>query len=115
MAHDLARHGMWWPAAGSSPELRGFAERYARSIGASLHSSGSNLGLEALVERVAADDRLLVPVAAAWPIEGDAVRVVPLRPEPEYPWYAVWRTGDRHPALARLLRALRAAATPSGT
>ena len=114
-AHDLARHGMWWPAAGSSPELRRFAERYARSIGASLHSSGSNLGLDALVERVAADDRLLVPVAAAWPIEGDAVRVVALRPEPEYPWYAVWRTSDRHPALARLLRALRAATPPGGT
>jgi hypothetical protein len=109
---DLARHGLWWPAAGSSAELRAFAAEYAGSIGAPLASDGSNLGLDALVERVAADPGLVVPVAAAWPLEREGVRVVPLRPAPQYPWYAVWRTAAQHPALPRLLRAVRAAGAP---
>jgi DNA-binding transcriptional LysR family regulator len=109
---DLARHGLWWPAGGSA-ELLAFATEYAGSIGAPLASDGSNLGLDTLVERVAADPGLLVPVAAAWPLAGRAgVRVVPLRPAPQYPWYAVWRTAAQHPALPRLLRAVRAAGAP---
>lgn len=111
---DLARHGIWWPAAGSSPELRAFAEEYAAAIGAQLVSAGTNLGLDALVERVAADPGLLAPVAAAWPLQRDGVRVVPLRPAPHYPWYAVWRTAARHPGLPRLLRAVRAAGAAPG-
>jgi DNA-binding transcriptional LysR family regulator len=108
---DLARQGIWWPTAGSSLELRAFAAEYARSIGAALSSEGSNLGLDALIERIAADRDLVAPVAAAWPLAGrDGVRVVPLRPTPHYPWYAVWRTAGRHPSLPRLLRALRVAA-----
>jgi hypothetical protein len=106
---DVARHGIWWPA-GSSAELLGFAGEYAREIGAMLTTSGSNLGLEALVDRVAADPGVLTPVAATWPVPGGAgVRVVPLEPTPHYPWYAVWPADDRHPALPRLLRAVRAA------
>jgi DNA-binding transcriptional LysR family regulator len=110
---DLVRLGIWWPTAGSSPEVRAYADEYARSIGAPLTSDGRNLGLDALVERIAADPGLVAPVAAAWPLAGrDAVRVVPLRPTPHYPWYAVWRTAAQHPALPRLLWALRAGAPP---
>ena len=107
---DLVRHGMWWPAAGSSAEVRGFADEYARSIGAALTTGGSNLGLDALVERVAGDRDLLAPVVATWPLDGAAgVRVVALRPTPLYPWSAVWRTAGQHPTLPRLVRAVRAA------
>jgi hypothetical protein len=106
---DLARHGIWWPTAGSSPELLAFAGEYARAIGATLHTGGSNLGLDALVERVAGDPDVVVPVGAAWPLAGaEGVRVVPVRPTPLYPWYAVWRTAGQHPTLPRLLRAIRA-------
>ena len=108
---DLARHRIWWPTAGSSPELRAFAEEYAATVGATLVTDGSNLGLPALVERVAGDPGIVVPVVATWPVgDDDRVRVVPLRPTPRYPWHAVWRTAGRHPALPRVLRALRAAA-----
>jgi DNA-binding transcriptional LysR family regulator len=108
---DVARQRIWWPTAGSSPELRAFAEEYARSIGATLTTEGSNLGLDALIERVAGDVDVVAPVAAAWPLTGhDGVRVVPLRPTPHYPWYAVWRTAVQHPSLPRLLRAVRRAA-----
>jgi DNA-binding transcriptional LysR family regulator len=106
---DLVRHGIWWPMAGSSRELRAFVEEYARSIGATVASVGSNLGIEAIVDRVATDPSLVVPVAATWPLAGRPhVRVVPLRPAPHFPWYAVWRAENAHPALTRVLKGLRA-------
>jgi DNA-binding transcriptional LysR family regulator len=106
---DLAREGLWFPMAGSSQELRAFTEEYAESIGATLVSAGSNVGIEAVVDRVATDPTVVAPVAATWPLTGRAdVRVVPLRPAPHFPWYAVWRTTSAHPSLPRILRALRA-------
>jgi DNA-binding transcriptional LysR family regulator len=107
---DLVRSGLWWPTAGSSQELRAFAEEYVRSIGATLNTEGTNLGLDALVHRVADDPALVAPVVATWPLgERAGVRVVPLLPAPRYPWYAVWRSRSLHPWLPRVLRALRAA------
>jgi DNA-binding transcriptional LysR family regulator len=106
---ELAPHGLWWPA-GSSPELRAFTDEYAAAFGVPVASDGSNLGLASLVERVATDPPIVAPVVATWPIADDRVRVVPLRPTPRYPWHAVWRTAGRHPALPRVLRAVRAAA-----
>ena len=107
---DLARHGIWWPAAGSSAELRTFAEDYASSIGATLAANGSNVGLDALVEQVAADPARIAPVVSTWPLAAyPGIRVIPIRPAVRYPWYAVWRTADRHRGLERVLQAVRAA------
>jgi DNA-binding transcriptional LysR family regulator len=105
---DLAHHDIWWPMAGSSQELRSSVEEYARSIGVALVSDGANLGLEAAVERVAEDPTIVVPVVATWPLGGRTdVRVVPLHPALDYPWYAVWRDACSHPTLRPLLDALR--------
>jgi DNA-binding transcriptional LysR family regulator len=105
---DLVRNGLWWPAAGSSRELRRAVRGYARSIGAPLRSDGRNLGLDEAVDQVAADPSLIAPVVSSWPLEGrPGVRVLPLRPAPTYPWHAVWRTGSPHPDLPRVLRGLR--------
>jgi DNA-binding transcriptional LysR family regulator len=105
---DLAHTGLWFPLAGSSRELVAFAEEYARSIGAALDATGSNVGLDAAVERVSTDPTRLVPIVATWPLAGrPGVRVVPLRPTPLYPWYAIWRTSSAHRSLRRVLRALR--------
>jgi hypothetical protein len=69
-----------------------------------------SLGLDALVAQVEADPALVAPVVASWPVApGAAVAVVPLRPAPHYPWYAIRRTGDRTATLRRLLSAIRAA------
>lgn len=107
---DLVRHGIWWPLAGSSRELRAFVEEYARSIGASLVADRANLGLDALVQRVADDPRVIAPIVATWPVAAHGgVRVVPLRPVPRYPWYGVWRTANAHPWLPPIPGALRAA------
>jgi DNA-binding transcriptional LysR family regulator len=106
---DLARHGIWFPTAGSSEELRAFVEEYARSIDAPLVADRANLGLEAAVQRVAADPTVIAPVVVTWPVAGEGVRVVPLRPAPQYPWYGVWRTANAHPSLRPVLAALRRA------
>lgn len=106
---DLGRHGIWWPMAGSSRELRAFIETYARSIGAPLVTDAVNVGLDAAVRRVADDPALILPVVSSWPLAAFAdVRVVALSPAPRYPWYGVWRTTSTHPTLPRVLRALRA-------
>lgn len=105
---DLVRTGIWWPMAGSSKELRAFAEEYARSIGAALVPAGSNIGIDSLVDQVASDPALVAPVVATWPLAGQGdVRAVPLHPAPHFPWYAVWRSTSAHPSLPRVLRALR--------
>jgi DNA-binding transcriptional LysR family regulator len=104
---ELAPHGLWWPMSGSSAELRAVVEGYAAAIGAPLIDAGSNLGLEALVDRIAAEPAMVSPVAASWPLPARAgVRRVALEPAPRFTWSAVWRTGDPHPALPRVLRAL---------
>lgn len=110
---DLVRRGVWWPMVGSSQELRAFVEEYAEAIGAELMTDASNLGLDAVVEHVAADRSAIAPVVATWPLSHrEGVRVVALRPTPHYPWYAVWRTAAAHPALPRILRALRVRGRP---
>jgi DNA-binding transcriptional LysR family regulator len=112
---DLVRQGIWWPMAGTSRELRNFIEAYAESIGAPLLSEGVNLGLEASVRRIADDPALILPVVSTWPLAAyPDVRVIPLRPAPRYPWYAVWRTAGAHPSLPRVLHALRAARRIAG-
>ncbi|MDR0343458.1 MAG: hypothetical protein LBI49_10100, partial [Nocardiopsaceae bacterium] len=104
---DLARHGIWWPLAGSSGELQAFVTEYAQSISAPLISAGTNLGLDAYADRVASDPSALTLVVATWPLSHrDDVRVVPLHPAPHYPWYAIWRSASPHPSLARVLRSL---------
>jgi DNA-binding transcriptional LysR family regulator len=112
---DLACSGIWMPMAGSSEELRAFTEAYAQSIGAPLVGDGANLGLDAIVDHVAGDPALVAPVVATWPLAGRTdVRVIPVRPAPQYPWYAVWRPASPHPLLPRVLRSLRAARAPKG-
>jgi len=89
--------------AGSSEELRAAVEEYARSIGAPLIADRANFGLEAAVQRVAADPKLIAPVVVTWAVAEEGVRVVPLRPAPRYPWYGVWRTASAHPSLRPVL------------
>lgn len=106
---DLVRTGISWPMAGSSRELRAVVGAYAASIGAPLLDLGSNLGLADVVDRVASDPDLVVPVVASWPLAGhEGVRLIPLKPPPAFSWSAVWRIANPHPSLPRVLRALRA-------
>ena len=112
---DLVRHGIWWPMAGSSQELRAFAANYARSIGAEPVADTANLGLDTLIATIAADPQLIAPVVSTWPVRDRSdVRVLPLDPAPHYPWYAVWRTASTGRPLRRLLHLLPTVTLPEG-
>jgi DNA-binding transcriptional LysR family regulator len=99
---------IWLPGAGSSRELLTFAARFAQAAEIELDTDGVNLGLAAVVARVAAEPELVCAIVADWPVSDAAgVCVVAVRPAPEFPWYAVWRTESPHPSLPRVLGALR--------
>ena len=100
---DLRQHGLWWPTEPGSPELDQFAADYARGIGVSLSTGGRNLGLDALLDEVRANPRLITIISEKWPLTPDStLRRVPLRPAPHYPWHLVWPTAAAHPAVAAL-------------
>ncbi|MDQ1635427.1 MAG: hypothetical protein QOJ32_2236 [Frankiaceae bacterium] len=102
---------IWFPLAGSSRELRAFAEDYASSVGVELVPIGVNVGLAELVRRVVSDPTVVTCIVLGWPLaDVDGVRVVRLQPPPRYPWYAVWRRTTTHPALPLMLHELRASA-----
>jgi DNA-binding transcriptional LysR family regulator len=103
LADNLRQHQLWWPTEPGSPELDHFAADYARAMGVRLSTGGRNLGLEGLLEDVRSDPSLITIVSTHWPIpHDDALRMVPIRPTPHYPWYVVWPTTAAHPALAAL-------------
>lgn len=105
---------LWFPFAGSSRELRSYAEEFAAAMGVELVPLGSNVGLAELVGRVATDPEVVTCVVADWPVpDVRGVRVVRLDPAPRYPWFAVRRGASVHPALGRVLAELRAAARSS--
>lgn len=103
----LSTAALWMPLAGGSPEVVGFMHEYARSVGMPVLDAGANIGVESFIEGVAADPRLVSLVDVAWPLPIDApLRLVPIRPVPLYPWYAVRRTRG-HPDATRLVTAVR--------
>ena len=84
---DLRRHGLWWPAGASSPELNRFAVRLAEEIGAPLATDGANLGIDTFVDSIANTPSLITLVGADWPIDlGDRTRTVALSPTHAYRW-----------------------------
>jgi hypothetical protein len=107
---ELRRHGLWWPVQASSAELSAFAVEYAQAIGAPLATGGVNMGIDVLLRRVTTDPATVTLVGLDWPIpSGSGVRVIPVRPVPHYPWYAVWRKTNAHPLVSALIRHLREA------
>jgi len=106
---DLSQHQLWWPMEPGSPELHSFALEYAQAIGAELVTDGRNLGLDALLEGIRNDSDRITIISTQWPLPQDlALRVVPIRPAPHYPWYLVWPTTAAHPAMAALRGQLHA-------
>lgn len=76
---DLRRSGLWWPTSGSSSELSCFVAEYAAAAGIALSTYGRNLGLDGLIERVAAEPEIVTAAALDWPLPaGAAVRLLPI-------------------------------------
>lgn len=58
---------------------------------------------------MAADPGNVTLVPAAWSLpQSHGLQVVPIRPVPLFPWYAVWRSGTPHSLVPLLLGAARA-------
>ena len=102
---DLRESIFWFPAGGSPAELLGGVRRFADHFGIPVDTSGQNLGLEHAIDRLRGDPRRFALFGGDWPIPSDAgIRLLPLDPTPCYLWSLVWREGDRHPLLGRLLQ-----------
>ena len=105
---ELRAHGLWWPLQATSPELAAFVVAFCRAFEVPVDPDGPNLGLDGLVDGVAADPERVTFVGAGWPVPtGRGVRTVPTTPVPHYPWWAIWRRDDRRPALQTLIRHVR--------
>jgi DNA-binding transcriptional LysR family regulator len=103
---DLRRSGVAIPSQPSLPEFRGFLLEFAAAVDAPTRDDTRGVDLDRLVDRIGIDALTLVP--ATWkPPKGARARVVPIRPEPLFPWSVVWRTASPHPLLRDLLDALR--------
>jgi DNA-binding transcriptional LysR family regulator len=107
---DLGRHGLGLPGHGTRHEFAGFVTEFAAAMGAPLRTDLRNTGMDGLVDQMAAGASAVTLVPAAWSAPPDAgVRVMPIRPVPMFPWYAISRSTSPHPLLRRLVRALRRA------
>lgn len=103
---DLRPYGIWWATA-DPPEAAGFARRFGRHFEVPVEYGGTNAGLESFVEQVLGTPGRISLITGGLPIPPDiGLRAIPIDPVPLTPWSLVWRTGDRHPALHKLLRTL---------
>lgn len=100
---DLRDSSLWCPAALNRLD---FLRHFADEFGIVTEEGGANLGLDHLIDRIAAEPGRFSLLPAEIPLpEGAGVRQVPLsHPIPLYAWSLIWRSQDRHPLLDALLR-----------
>ena len=81
---------------------------YGKATDIPLSTEVRNTDLDGLVDRISADPGTVTLVPAGWPLpQNRGLRLVPIRPAPLFPWYAVWRTATPHPLVPRLVNAIR--------
>jgi DNA-binding transcriptional LysR family regulator len=103
----LRSHGLAVPVQTSRREFANFVTEYAEAVGVPLSTEQRNTDLDGLVDRISADPGIVTLVPAGWPLpQNRGLRLVPIRPAPLFPWYAVWRTATAHPLVPRLVRAM---------
>ncbi len=101
---DLRGERLWMPAAATPPEVMGFCRRFAEHCGMELHTGGHNLGPDHVLDTLRFDPAVCTLVGSDWIVPTDTgVRKVPLQPRPCFPWSLVWREGEQHSHLPRLL------------
>ncbi|MGH8879202.1 MAG: LysR family transcriptional regulator [Stackebrandtia sp.] len=100
---DLRDSRMWFPSAASRLD---FLSRFCAHFGVPAESGDVNLGVEHLIQALAADANrvTLFPADASLPVD-PRVRVVPIvDPTPLYAWSLLW---SRHPGTGRPAELLR--------
>jgi len=104
---ELRGHGLAVPVHASRREFASFVTEYAEAVGVPLSTKQRNTDLDGLVDRISADPGTVTLVPAGWPLPHNrGLRLVPIRPAPLFPWYAVWRTATPHPLVPRLIQAM---------
>jgi len=104
----LRHHGLGVPAQKSRDEFSRFVAEYAKSIDAPTSPLTMGSAMDGVVDRVAADPATVTLVPANFNVpEGHGFRVLPIRPVPLFPWYAVWRSDSPQALVPQLLRSIR--------
>jgi len=101
---ELRGSVLWCPAA---LDRLDFYQRFADAFGVTATSGTANLGLEHLLDQVAADPSrfALVPADLELPRQARVRSLALVEPTPLYAWSLVWRDADAHPGVETLLRA----------
>lgn len=102
---ELRERPTWFPMTGAPPEWTSFLDQLADEHGLTIDYSGSTMGFEYWVERVARGGAPPTFIGLAMdlpPVPG--VRVVPLvDPVPVFPWWVMWRRRLPSGPVERLL------------
>lgn len=118
---DLAGQTIWMPGNIAGSEWAAYYDELAAAFGFTIDTMGPNFGLDAMLDAMAEAPERATFVGEQtrfrWP-DGYDLRRIPLHdPTPVYPHSLIWRTTNRHPALAslrtHLLRQLHPATSTS--
>ncbi len=112
---QLAGHRIWMPGMAAGTEWADYYDELAAAFGLTIDVVGPVFGNEALLAEIAdsADLATLVGEGSRylWPDSWDLRRIPVRGPSPIYPMSLIWRTDNRHPALAKLRDHVRAGRT----
>lgn len=106
---ELRAARLWFPAPRAKVEfLRAFTERFDVPG----EFGGINLGLDPFLAHLADHPELFSLLCGDVEVPGGSgLSEIPVAgPAPLYAWHAIWRTGEQHAVLPRLLAAFAAAA-----
>jgi DNA-binding transcriptional LysR family regulator len=103
---DLKGHRIWMPGNVAGTEWAAYYDALAAAFGFSIDTMGPNFGLDAMFDALAESAERATFVGEQtrlrWPDRYDLRRIALHDPTPVYPHWLIWRTANRHPALATL-------------
>jgi DNA-binding transcriptional LysR family regulator len=112
----LAGHRIWMPGLVTGTEWDEYYGELAAAFGLTIDVTSPDFGTGPVLDVIAGSPALATLVGEQTRLSrpaGAGLRRIPLHdPAPVYPHSLIWRTGNRHPALAALRRYL--AARPPG-
>ncbi|MEE1822031.1 LysR family transcriptional regulator [Streptomyces sp. BE20] len=102
----LAGHRIWVPGIVTGTEWAAYYEDLAAAFGLTVEVTGSDFGVEPLLDTVAEVPELATFVSAQthllWPAGHDLRRITVHDPTPVYPHALLWHVDNPHPGLAAL-------------
>ncbi|MEV8372511.1 LysR family transcriptional regulator [Kribbella sp. NPDC056861] len=117
---DLEDRTIWMPGNIAGTEWAAYYDELAAAFGFTIDTVGPNFGVDAMLDALAeSPDRATFvgeQTRLRWPDAYDLRRITLHNPTPVYPHSLIWRTSNRHPALAALRTHLRTTtSSPTGS